>query len=211
MSAGMSNPAYAAKIVAALDETGAPMAAKEGEVLWTPLTGVSNVALIKGNDRREITYEALKKIEADIWGAIGEKKKILIKPNFVTTDVPLCATHVDAVRAILDGHVVLDRRRVHAGMFPAVDPLASLSRLAPKLLAPDQLEAVTKIRAALAAYEEVKDLVEIGAYQRGSNPLADAAMDVKPALDAFLRQVGGEDADLADSWGRAFELARHLP
>ena len=117
----------------------------------------------------------------------------------------------DTVRAILDGHVVLDRRRVHAGMFPAVDPLASLSRLAPKLLDDDQNEAVRRLRSSLAAYDEVKDLVEIGAYQRGSNPLADAAMDVKPDLDAFLRQIGEDVAPLADSWARAFELASRLP
>ena len=117
----------------------------------------------------------------------------------------------DTVRAILDGHVVLDRRRVHAGMFPAVDPLASLSRLAPKLLDEQQNEHVRRLRSALAAYEEVKDLVEIGAYQRGTNPLADAAMDIKPDLDAFLRQIGREPAVLAESWAHAGELASRLP
>lgn len=117
----------------------------------------------------------------------------------------------DSVRAILDGHVVLDRRRVHAGIFPAIDPLASLSRLAPKLLDRMQSESVSRIRAALAAFEEVKDLVEIGAYQRGSNPLADAAMDIKPQLDAFLRQVGEDAAPIEDSWRQALELAQFLP
>jgi len=61
----------------------------------------AKVALIKGNDRREITYQALKKIEDHILFSIGNKR-ILIKPNFVSCDVPLCATHVDAIRAILD-------------------------------------------------------------------------------------------------------------
>jgi flagellum-specific ATP synthase len=117
----------------------------------------------------------------------------------------------DAVRAILDGHIVLDRRRVHAGIFPAIDPLASLSRLAPRLLDEVQAEAVSRIRAALAAYEEVRDLVEIGAYQRGSNPLADAAMDIRPELDAFLKQTGDDQAPVDDSWRQAVGLASKLP
>lgn len=61
----------------------------------------AKVALIKGNDRREIVYQALEKIEDEVLASIGGKK-ILIKPNFVSCDIPLCATHVDAVRAILD-------------------------------------------------------------------------------------------------------------
>jgi len=61
----------------------------------------AKVALVKGNDRREITFQALKKIEEQILSSLGDKK-ILIKPNFVSCDVPLCATHVDAIRAILD-------------------------------------------------------------------------------------------------------------
>ena len=116
----------------------------------------------------------------------------------------------DAVRAILDGHVVLDRRRVHAGIFPAIDPLASLSRLAPKLLTPEQVTCTTRLRAALAAFEEVRDLVEIGAYQRGTNLLADAAMDLRPQMDGFLRQTGEDSAPLEESWARAFELSARL-
>ena len=62
----------------------------------------AKIGLIKGNDRRDIVYESLKKIEDEILASIGGKKKILIKPNFVGIDRELCATHVDAVRAILD-------------------------------------------------------------------------------------------------------------
>ncbi len=117
----------------------------------------------------------------------------------------------DAVRAILDGHVVLDRRRVHAGMFPAVDPLASMSRLAPKLLDESQQTAANRLRSALSAYEEIRDLVDIGAYQRGANPLADAALDLRPDLDALLRQEVGEVADLSQSWEQATALAARVP
>jgi len=64
--------------------------------------GQAKVSLIKGNDCRDNTYAALMNIEDDIMASLEGKKRILIKPNFVTTDVPLCATHVDAVRGILD-------------------------------------------------------------------------------------------------------------
>ncbi len=82
--------------------TGVPMRRKTPGLLWTPLKETSNVALVKGNDRREITLAALKKIEGEILAALQGKKRVLIKPNFVTTNRPLCATHVDAIRAILD-------------------------------------------------------------------------------------------------------------
>jgi uncharacterized protein (DUF362 family) len=70
--------------------------------LFTPYTRPSRVSLVKGNDRREIVYEALKNIEDEIVASIGGKTRILVKPNFVVTTRDLCATHVDAVRGILD-------------------------------------------------------------------------------------------------------------
>ncbi len=72
-----------------------------GGRLFKNVPGTAKVALIKGNDRRQITYQALKKIEDDVLASIGNKR-ILIKPNFVTTNKQLAATHVDAVRGILD-------------------------------------------------------------------------------------------------------------
>ncbi len=70
--------------------------------LFTPWTKSSKVSLIKGNDRREIVFQALKHIEDEVVASLGAKKKILIKPNFVSTSRELAATHVDAVRGILD-------------------------------------------------------------------------------------------------------------
>jgi len=72
----------------------------EGQ-LYKKMAGPAKVSLIRGNDRRDIVYQALKKIEDDVIASIGDKK-ILIKPNFVSTDHPLAATHVDAIRGILD-------------------------------------------------------------------------------------------------------------
>jgi uncharacterized protein (DUF362 family) len=70
--------------------------------LFTPYAKSPKVSLVKGNDRREIVYQALKNIEGEVLASIGEKKKVLIKPNFVSTTRELAATHADAVRGILD-------------------------------------------------------------------------------------------------------------
>ncbi|PWG74772.1 EscN/YscN/HrcN family type III secretion system ATPase, partial [Enterococcus hirae] len=82
----------------------------------------------------------------------------------------------DTARSILDGHLVLDRRLGTRGHYPAVDPLASLSRLAAHGTDDAQRDAATAIRTALAAAEDVRDLVEVGAYVPGSNPEADRGL-----------------------------------
>lgn len=114
----------------------------------------------------------------------------------------------DAARSILDGHLVLDRRIAVAGRYPAIDPLASLSRLAAKVTTPEQRAAATAARAALAAAAEVRDLVEVGAYVPGTNPAADRGLALEPDLVDFLRQDVAEVADSAGSWARLQELAR---
>ena len=102
-SAGLSSVCRAAMQSAVLGQaTGVPFRKKGRGLLWTPLTETSRVAMVKGNDRRDITLSALKKIEDDILTSPQGKKRILIKPNFVATNRPLCATHVDVIRAILD-------------------------------------------------------------------------------------------------------------
>ncbi|HHC08805.1 MAG TPA: FliI/YscN family ATPase [Actinobacteria bacterium] len=113
----------------------------------------------------------------------------------------------DAARSILDGHIVLDRRLAVAGRYPAIDPLASLSRLAPKLVGPDRLELAARARAALAAAEEVRDLVEVGAYVPGSNPAADLGLAAQPHLVEFLSQAPDDLPDFDASWAALAELA----
>jgi flagellum-specific ATP synthase len=106
----------------------------------------------------------------------------------------------DAVRSILDGHVVLTRELAHGGHYPAIDVLQSVSRLEREIAAPDVLEGATRLRALLAAYRDKRDLIAIGAYERGSDPVTDRAIDLKDAIDDFLKQrpeeaVPGPDAD----------------
>ena len=95
----------------------------------------------------------------------------------------------DAVRSILDGHVVLTRELAHAGHYPAVDVLQSVSRLVGEISEPDVATAAQEVRALLAAWHDKRDLIAIGAYERGSDPLVDRALELKPAIDDFLRQA----------------------
>jgi flagellum-specific ATP synthase len=94
----------------------------------------------------------------------------------------------DAARALLDGHIVLDRRIAERGRFPAVDILKSVSRSAQGLLDAREFEIVRAARALAAEYEDIREILKIGAYKRGGNPATDQAIDFHAALEAFLAQ-----------------------
>lgn len=105
----------------------------------------------------------------------------------------------DTCRAALDGHLVLSRKLASAGHFPAVDVLASVSRVMTDVVPPDQVATATTARELLAAYREAQDLIDVGAYERGSNPRVDRALACKGALEAFLRQKPTEAAQYVDT------------
>jgi type III secretion protein N (ATPase) len=113
----------------------------------------------------------------------------------------------DEVRGLLDGHVVLDRRAAERGRFPAVDPLASLSRLMPAVAGGAHRAAAARLRASLAAADRVRELVAVGAYRRGSDAETDAALDRLPAIEAFLAQPPGELAPFDATLAALRELA----
>ncbi len=108
----------------------------------------------------------------------------------------------DTARSILDGHVVLDRRIAISGRYPAIDPLASLSRLAPRLVPDERRAVVIAAQDALAAAEEVRELVEVGAYVPGTNPAADRGLAAKPGLVEFLRQSSNEIVGFDEAWAQ---------
>jgi FliI/YscN family ATPase len=108
---------------------------------------------------------------------------------------PIC----DAVRAILDGHIVLSRQLASGGHYPAIDVLESVSRLSSRLTTQAQQEAASKAREALALYRQSQDLIELGAYAAGSNPLVDNAIRCRPAILGFLRQAASANAPLAET------------
>jgi flagellum-specific ATP synthase len=116
----------------------------------------------------------------------------------------------DAVRAILDGHVVLSRALAHAGHYPAIDVLQSVSRLVGEIVSPHVAHAGQQLRAALAVLREKEDLVAIGAYQSGSDPALDAALSHRARIEAFLRQPVTQHSDPADTDAQLLELASSL-
>ena len=117
---------------------------------------------------------------------------------------PIC----DAVRAILDGHIILSRQLGAAGHYPAIDVLQSVSRLAPRLYTAEQKEAAVKIREALATHQRSEDLINLGAYASGANPKLDAAIRLRPQLLDFLKQDASAHSGFAETMGRMRELAR---
>jgi flagellar biosynthesis/type III secretory pathway ATPase len=94
----------------------------------------------------------------------------------------------DAVRGILDGHIVLSRRLADRGLFPSIDLLRSVSRVAPDISAPEDIDNAAAARDALATYAESADLIQIGAYVAGSDPRVDAARETVPRVEALIRQ-----------------------
>ncbi len=108
----------------------------------------------------------------------------------------------DEVRGILDGHVILSRDIASRNQWPAVDVLPSLSRLMNAVAAPAHRAAAQRLRELMAAYERQRDLILLGAYQRGADPLTDRAIAAQDAISAFLRQRTDESAPFADTIAR---------
>ncbi len=112
----------------------------------------------------------------------------------------------DAVRGILDGHVVLDRRIGEGGRYPAIDVLRSLSRTVPGCLGAAEAALMLRARRALALHAEVADLVRLGAYRAGADAAVDAAVSVTPRIEAFLAQAKGEVSSLPQAFAMLAEV-----
>ena len=113
---------------------------------------------------------------------------------------------VDTARAVLDGHIVLTRELAAQGHFPAIDILQSISRLMPQLVDRSHRQAATSFRKFYAAYEENKDLISVGAYQRGSNEDIDQALRQLPFMKSFLRHDMGEAVNYQESLDELIHL-----
>jgi flagellum-specific ATP synthase len=113
---------------------------------------------------------------------------------------------VDAVRALLDGHIVLDRRLGSRGHYPPIAIVESLSRLLPAVTAPQQGKKVHELRELLAAYSAAEDLIRLGAYLPGSDAVLDRAVRVMPQLNDFLRQDKNERAGWGETVARLLAL-----
>ncbi|MBI5162717.1 MAG: flagellar protein export ATPase FliI [Magnetospirillum sp.] len=112
----------------------------------------------------------------------------------------------DAVRGILDGHIVLDRAIADRGRYPAVNVLRSVSRTMPACNNDEENVLVSTARRLLATYEDMAELIRLGAYRRGTDPAVDEAMHYYPQLEAFLAQKKTDATDLATCYRRLAEI-----
>lgn len=115
----------------------------------------------------------------------------------------------DAARAILDGHIVLSRAIAERGRYPAIDIEASISRLMPSLVPPEQLDLMQRFKQLMSTYNQSRDLLAVGAYRRGHDVRLDRAIDAQPDLEAFLRQSMFERADMESSVLQLEQLMNH--
>jgi flagellum-specific ATP synthase len=112
----------------------------------------------------------------------------------------------DAARSILDGHVVLTRQLATSGHFPSIDVLESISRVTGAITTSQQREDATALRRMMAAHRDARELIEIGAYAPGSNPLVDSALRLQSRIDAFLRQDIMAITPAAQAWNWLHDL-----
>ena len=106
----------------------------------------------------------------------------------------------DAVRGILDGHIVMERSIAERGRYPAINILKSVSRTMPRSAAPEFLPVITKAKQVMAAYSDMEELIRLGAYRPGSSEEVDEAIRLHEPLEAFLRQGKNEATSLEDGY-----------
>jgi flagellar biosynthesis/type III secretory pathway ATPase len=116
----------------------------------------------------------------------------------------------DATRSILDGHIVLTRKLASAGHFPSIDVLESKSRVRNQIIPAQQRADADRILQLESTYREKEDLIMVGAYQRGSNPAVDAAIDNRDALLSLLRQSSDETSTMAQTQAAMQTLAQRV-
>jgi flagellum-specific ATP synthase len=133
-------------------------------------------------------------------GSITGMYTVLVEGDDMTEPV------ADAVRSILDGHIVLSRRLAAAGQYPAIDVLESISRVMPAITTSEHRQCAQKVLALLATYREAEDLINIGAYVKGSNPRIDKAISKIEAIRSFLKQTPEEKSSFDESLQRLTKL-----
>jgi flagellum-specific ATP synthase len=116
----------------------------------------------------------------------------------------------DAVRGILDGHIVMERSIAERGRYPAINVLKSVSRTMPKSADPAFLPVITRGRQVMATYSDMEELIRLGAYRPGSNAEVDEAIRLNPALEDFLRQAKDEVTSIEDGYRRLQQILKTL-
>ena len=117
----------------------------------------------------------------------------------------------DAVRGIIDGHIVLERQIAERGRYPAINLLRSISRAMPGCNTPEENALVMRARALLSTYEDMAELIRLGAYRRGTDPQVDQAIAYNPLLEAFLKQDKDERCDLGTGYAQLAQILNNPP
>lgn len=134
-------------------------------------------------------------------GSITAFYTVLVEGDDMTEPV------ADAVRGILDGHIILSRQLAHQAHYPAIDVLDSVSRLADEIITDQHQTARRETQRLIAAHRDIGELLQIGAYTPGSNPDADRAIALKPQIDALLQQEVDEPAPFDETSQSLFTIA----
>ncbi|MER1997444.1 MAG: FliI/YscN family ATPase [Arthrobacter sp.] len=151
-----------------------------------------------------VLAQLLERAGTDVTGSVTGMYTVLVDGDDHNEPV------ADAARSILDGHVVLDRKLAVAGHFPSIDALGSISRVASKVCSPDQAAAASVLRRVMAARRQAQDLIDVGAYQSGANPLVDAGIAHADAINAFLQQRMDDQTPFGEAWARLQALTQPL-
>lgn len=114
----------------------------------------------------------------------------------------------DTTRGILDGHYILDRKLAEKGQFPAINVLQSVSRVMPEIVSKERLDLTQNIRSVLATYQDNEELIQIGAYKKGTNQIVDQAIQLQPKILNVLKQDMTENVDEQTALQQLEELVR---
>jgi len=117
----------------------------------------------------------------------------------------------DAVRGIVDGHIVMDRAIADRGRYPAIDVLKSVSRSLPKALDDEQNALLRRAKQVVTTYEDMAELIRLGAYRKGSDVKVDEAIDLYPKIEAFLSQHKNEHTTIAEGFAMLNEILNSAP
>ncbi|MFG0327924.1 MAG: FliI/YscN family ATPase [Phycisphaerales bacterium JB037] len=137
-------------------------------------------------------------------GSITGLYTVLVEGDDMTEPI------ADAARGILDGHLMLSRKLAQRAHYPAIDVLDSVSRVARQVSSPEHIAGREMLISLLAAYRDVEDLVQIGAYARGANAAADRAIAFEPRINGLLRQSSHDSAGFEESIGQMCELVAEI-
>ena len=143
----------------------------------------------------------LERAGANKYGTITGLYTVLVEGDDMNEPI------ADTARSILDGHIVLSRALAHKNHYPAIDILASISRVMNNVVSKEHRDAAGKIRNVLAEYRKNEDLINIGAYAKGSNAMTDKAIEHIDKINAYLIQSTDDKSDFESSKNNLIELA----